>query len=133
MTQISKPLVTIKTVTIWDIILIATVVISVILQIRFRSSSPIEGTEYQIYRNDSLILQNSFSIDTITIYSEERDSSRVAISDSSLHVFHSTCRSKICVHSGEITNAGDEIICLPFQLIFKISGSGGSDADIIAR
>lgn len=122
-----------KTVSIGDIIIIVLVVLSMIFIVVSRETSRDIGTRYEIFRNQTQIRNADLVNDTFTIYSGDFDSSIIAVTDSSVEILYSSCRSKICVHTGVIHRSGEEIVCLPFKLICKISGKSQSDADIIAR
>ena len=62
----------------------------------------------------------------------------VSIKDKKVYMEYSNCRNQICVHTGEITQPGDTIVCLPNYVIVEIIGNGeGGDendsVDIIAK
>ena len=62
----------------------------------------------------------------------------VSIKDKKVYMEYSDCRNQICVHTGEITQPGDTIVCLPNYVIVEIIGNGeGGDendsVDIIAK
>lgn len=53
----------------------------------------------------------------------------VVIHDSTVHMDYSDCKNQICVHTGEISTAGETIVCLPNYVIVEITGNeeGGED------
>ena len=62
----------------------------------------------------------------------------VSIKDHTVHMEYSDCRNQVCVHTGEITQPGDTIVCLPNYVIVEIIGSGegggGDDTvDVIVK
>lgn len=44
---------------------------------------------------------------------------------------HSDCPSQDCVHTGWISKAGQQIICLPNRLVISLSGSETEDFDAV--
>ena len=54
----------------------------------------------------------------------------VSIKDKKVHMEYSDCRNQICVHTGEITQTGDTIVCLPNYVIVETAGEKeGGDKD----
>ena len=46
-------------------------------------------------------------------------------------ILHSDCPSQDCVHTGKITQAGQQIICLPNRLIVSLTGTHDLDFDAV--
>lgn len=46
-------------------------------------------------------------------------------------VEQSDCPTQDCVHSGEIRRAGQSIVCLPEQVVIKLTGGASSGPDLI--
>ena len=57
----------------------------------------------------------------------------VSIKDKKVHMEYSDCRNQICVHTGEITQTGDTIVCLPNYVIVEITGEkeGGDKGEVL--
>ena len=57
----------------------------------------------------------------------------VSIKDKKVHMEYSDCKNQICVHTGEITQPGDTIVCLPNYVIVEITGAqeGGEEDDSV--
>lgn len=49
-----------------------------------------------------------------------------------IRIAESACPSQDCVHTGWISRAGQQIICLPDQLVISLSGSGSQEFDAIS-
>lgn len=49
-----------------------------------------------------------------------------------VHILHSDCPAKVCVHTGWIKNPGETIICLPNKVLLEIKGEGTEEYDAIA-
>ena len=52
----------------------------------------------------------------------------VRIEESRVWVEHSDCPDQICVRSGEISAAGQSVVCLPNRVVVKITGVAQLDA-----
>ena len=48
----------------------------------------------------------------------------VIIQDGIVHMDYSNCKNQICVHTGEISDKGETIVCLPNYVIVEIIGKG---------
>lgn len=57
----------------------------------------------------------------------------VIIQDGIVHMDYSNCKNQICVHTGEISDKGEIIVCLPNYVIVEIigNGEGGEDDEAI--
>ncbi len=54
------------------------------------------------------------------------------VSDGKIRMKQSDCPDKVCVKTGEISRAGESIVCVPNKVSVEISGSDGNGADVIA-
>lgn len=115
-----------------DIVIVFLCLLLLFWFIRLRPEPGLQGNSFELYQVDSLILTDTFYTHTEKILLEH-DSLFLKITDSSVSIDRSSCGKNICVHSGEISHPGEEIICLPLKVILRIPGEGSSDADIIAR
>ena len=48
----------------------------------------------------------------------------VIIQDGAVHMDYSNCKNQICVHTGEISDKSETIVCLPNYVIVEIIGNG---------
>ena len=57
----------------------------------------------------------------------------VIIEDNTVYMDYSNCKNQICVHTGEISDKGEIIVCLPNYVIVEIigNGEGGEDDEAI--
>ena len=54
----------------------------------------------------------------------------VIIQNGIVHMDYSNCKNQICVHTGEISDKGETIVCLPNYVIVEIIGTGeGGEED----
>lgn len=57
-------------------------------------------------------------------------SNLVQIREGRVSMAHSDCKNQVCVHTGEITQAGETIVCLPNRVTVEILNKGkGGDPD----
>lgn len=85
----------------------------------------LDGETIAQYRLDQLTDAVTLTLDDapypLTIRAE---SGRICIA-------HSDCPSQDCVHTGWISQAGQQIICLPNRLVISLSGSETGDFDAV--
>ena len=55
----------------------------------------------------------------------------VIIQDGIVHMDYSNCKNQICVHTGEISDKGETIVCLPNYVIVEIIGIGGEEDEAV--
>ncbi len=77
------------------------------------------GKLYASYQRSTLQKENTIEIQT------EYGHHQIAISNQGARVLKTDCKDKQCV--GEISKAGDMLICLPHKLVIKICGNGEVD------
>lgn len=82
------------------------------------------GEEYGIYP-----LEKNEEIEIV----REGNQNIVIIQDGTVHMDYSNCKNQICVHTGEISDKGETIVCLPNYVIVEIigSGEGGEDDEAV--
>ena len=82
------------------------------------------GEEYGIYP-----LEKNEEIEIV----REGHQNIVIIQDCTVHMDYSNCKNQICVHTGEISDKGETIVCLPNYVIVEIigSGEGGEDDEAV--
>ncbi len=56
----------------------------------------------------------------------------IVIENQTAHVSSSDCPDKTCLHQGEISAAGETVICVPSGVVLKILGEGSHEDDIVA-
>jgi len=58
----------------------------------------------------------------------------IVIENQTAYVSSSDCPDKVCLHQGEISSAGETVICVPSGVVLKILGEGSheDDNDIVA-
>jgi hypothetical protein len=57
----------------------------------------------------------------------------VAIDQGTVHVVDSPCRAKICVKTGEISHTGQLIVCIPNQVVVRVTGAEAPAYDAITQ
>ena len=78
------------------------------------------GSKASVIKDGKEILQIDLKYDKV--YEIEGNTSKMIIEVHSgkLHVKSSGCPDKICVHHDEVSNVGDEIICIPNKVIIRV-------------
>lgn len=51
----------------------------------------------------------------------------VNIADGKVSVTEATCKNQVCVHHGEISMAGESIVCLPNRMVVRIDAQGSEE------
>ncbi|HEY3426367.1 MAG TPA: NusG domain II-containing protein [Negativicutes bacterium] len=57
----------------------------------------------------------------------------VEVEDKRIRIRDADCPDQICVRTGWVSVAPQQIVCLPYKVVIKIVSSGPSDIDDIAR
>ena len=81
----------------------------------------------QIYQNGTLIREVPIESD-LSFTIEGKYENTVVISGGAVCVSHATCPGGDCVRSGEISRAGESIVCLPNRVEIRLSGEPELDA-----
>ena len=80
----------------------------------------IHGTEtarYPLSQNVTVTLGDNEAYNVLTI------------SDGKVSIIDANCGDHTCVHTGRISREGEQIICLPHELVVEIVGGEQSDLD----
>ena len=87
-----------------------------------------EGTYAVITHHGQEVANYPLSEDTsFTIGSEAFNT--ITIADGQIFVSDANCGDHTCIHTGRISRQGQQIICLPHELIIEITGGESSDLD----
>jgi hypothetical protein len=87
-----------------------------------------------VYRDDVLVAQYPLDHDGTFRVRGQTGPVEITIADGAVRVSRSTCPRQICVRSGTISHARQEIICAPNHLTVSIrSPSERGDLDAVAR
>lgn len=57
------------------------------------------------------------------------DTNTIEISDGTVRMIDANCPDKICIHTGEISDSGHAIVCLPNRVVISVTGKASS-ADV---
>ena len=107
----------------WDVILIVLLLVLVALTIYF-ALSPDKGANAEIYVNGKLYQTLPLSKDEVI----KLEHLTVVVSAGSVRVEDADCPDKICEKRGNISRAGQSIVCAPARVVVKISGKGEVEA-----
>lgn len=66
---------------------------------------------------------------TVTISSHTGGWNTLVVSSGSIHISDATCGDHTCVRTGRISRTGQQIICLPHNLVIEIIGGDAPELD----
>lgn len=91
----------------------------------------------EVYGTYSLSEDNTIHVEQYDTYSDGMPplhENVVVIHNGTVHMESADCRNQVCVHTGEISKAGESIICLPNKVVVEITGSTEKEGyDAISR
>ncbi len=73
--------------------------------------------QYPLSEEQELAIQTSYGSNT------------VVIKDQTVSVAYSDCRNQVCVQHSPISDAGEQIVCLPHRLSIEITSGGSVSGD----
>lgn len=100
-----------------DIFIFAILLIALVISLVF-IFLPQKGEFVEIYHLGKLVKKISLTEDTVFEIAEVT----IQIKDGEVCVAKSSCPDQLCVKNSHIKKEGESIICLPNQVIVKISG-----------
>ena len=71
---------------------------------------------------DNIPLSSFKDEKTFTIESKH-GTNDVLVKDNKIKIIKANCKDELCIKQGEISNVGENIICLPNELIMEIKGA----------
>ena len=66
------------------------------------------------------------------IYENNGYTVRLSVTPDGARVSSADCPTQDCVRTGEISQAGQSIICLPARIVIRIEGGGSASYDVVA-
>ncbi len=108
---------------LWDIAVVAVLIIVSFLPIIFTVSAQSEVKSIQITQNgnsENYSLSQNERIELADL--------TVVVEDGKVWVEKANCPDKVCEHSGKIHRVGESIVCLPSGVMIKIVGESEFDA-----
>lgn len=89
-----------------------------------------EATGYVITHGGAEVARGSLSEErTLTV--GDTHHLTITVSDGTIAVTHSDCPTQDCVRTGAIDRPGQTIVCLPEQVVVKLTGDGSGGADLV--
>lgn len=109
---------------IGDKILIAAVIIFSILGFGYSILKPATpGDTAYIEVNGKLYEELPLNKDTeVTVHIDKDKYDVIEVRNGKVHVKEANCPDKLCIKQGWISDAGENIICLPFKMVVRIPG-----------
>lgn len=108
---------------IWDVALIVLLLALVGLSVYF-AVVPEKGANAEIYLNGELYQSIPLTQNTTV----ELEHLTVIVSGGCVHVEEADCPDKICEKRGNISKAGQSIVCAPARIVIRITGKGEVEA-----
>ncbi len=66
---------------------------------------------------------SSFKYEKTFTIKSKHGTNDVLVKDNKIKIIKASCKDKLCIKQGEISNVGENIICLPNELIIEIKGA----------
>ena len=80
------------------------------------------GETVRVYSDGELVWENALDHDDVFVIEGK---CTVIVSEGYVYVCDSTCANKLCEKCGKIRRVDQSIICIPNNVIVRISGEGG--------
>jgi len=91
-----------------------------------------EVNEVLIKVGDGAVQKLSLRIDRKIAFEGEKGRVVVQVKDGKVRIVESSCFQKICVNTGWIDKASQNIICLPNRVLVTIEAKGSSKVDAVS-
>ena len=88
----------------------------------------------RVFKNNELIIEKSFPVHSEIIHLDGNDG-RVVVEvgkDHSVRIAETSCTHKTCMNMGSISQAGQNLVCIPNQVAVTIAGTNLSGVDSIS-
>ncbi|MDD8049569.1 MAG: NusG domain II-containing protein [Thomasclavelia sp.] len=109
-----------------NIIFIIVLIIVICLSFFINRTNSINNEYVNVYVNNKLVNQYNLKINkTVKV----NNTNTFIISDKKVWMKESTCTNKICIHQGKISKNGEMIVCLPNEVILKITSDKEDNLD----
>ena len=121
-----------KSTKFWMIIIATLLLVSTIASVLIYKSNG-AGNVASIYQNGKLVKE--IHLDTVTspyVFNLERKDggyNTIAVEQGRISVFDASCPDHVCVKTGWISDGAIPIVCLPNELVIKITGSDSNMVD----
>ena len=90
------------------------------------------GAYAEIYQSTVLIKIVALNTNAeFTVTTAEGGYNTIQVKNGAISVIDASCRDKICVNEGAISNASKPIVCLPNKLVIKVSSSAPNKTDVV--
>lgn len=97
-------------------------VIALICGLFFYLQTNYKANQVRIWQKDKLIKVLDLTKDQVYTVSGDKDFiNEVIIEGGRVWIGETNCPNKDCVHQGQISNVGQQLVCLPHQVIVEIA------------
>ena len=108
------------------LLIFAVLLCSAVLWLMLRPGS--EGAYAIVTRHGKEVARYSLSENTSVTIGDEAFNT-ITVADGKIFVSDANCGDHTCIHTGAISREGQQIICLPHELIIEIAGGEHSELD----
>ena len=118
-----------------DIILIIAIIAAGAIAAALIFLTSKSGRTVEVKVSGSVVKTFDLSVDTVyEIEGAGGGRNLLVISGGKAMVTEASCPDKLCMNMGEISKAGQSIVCLPNEVVVEITGEGSADdGDIIVN
>lgn len=88
------------------------------------SASPAGDTVYVVVQKDGQQVLRTPLNGTDTFWADAHN--RVVIKDGKVHMEWSDCYNQVCVHAGSISEANQQIVCLPNRVVVRLEAKNAA-------
>jgi hypothetical protein len=122
-----------RRLTFGDKMLIGGLILVALISYPFVQGIQKTGKSVQIETNGNLYKVVLLSTDQTLAVSGPLGNTLVTIHHGEVHVADSPCRAKICVNTGNISHAGQLIVCVPNKVVVRVIGEEASPYDAVTQ
>lgn len=120
--------------TVWDLVVAGAVVIAAGVLLYFLQPEQGNFLSASIVLDGESIAQYDLDRLTEPVILEVEEAAyplTIEIQPGRIRIAESSCPGQDCIHTGWISQAGQQIICLPNRLVISLTGTNNSDIDAI--
>ena len=91
------------------------------------------GNSVQVYKNNELIATYPLDADNEYKIKNGNEYNILKIENGKAKIIKASCNNQICVHHKCVCKDGEEIICVPNNIIIRIVSNEKGDVDAVAK
>ncbi len=119
--------------TLGDKILISSLLLLSLVSYPLLKTLMTEGSQVQIETDGKIFHVAPLNVDTSIAVPGPLGTTFVIIHGGAVHVSSSPCHGQICVNTGEISYAGQLIVCVPNKVVVRVTGQEKLPYDAVTQ